>query len=211
MAAVAAPVHTPGTSADRRYVDWFLWFREGLDDKHLHGAVMAAMAAEDMGADPVAAAHEAVRSGETRYAKPSLRHQELCNWYVWAIDRKLQPDRALEVAHAAAVSVARGMSRTQALDVAMAYERGEHVRLGPPLLTRLTRDPGLFLLIIALAVLVLALFAGLGKVAILFAFVSLLIVPLQASRFVGRFTPMMAIAILVDLAVIVVVAFGIRF
>jgi len=201
----------PGAAADRRYVDWFLWARsQGLDDQSCHAAADAAAKVEGKGTDPIQAAIAGARKARQNDFTPSLHRRELCNWYVWALDRHQDPDRALEIANAAALSVERGMTRTQAFDVAMAYAHGQRVRLGPPLSTRLLMDPGCFVLGGALVTLGLALFSGLGGFVLLIALVSFA-VPLRSARFVGRFTRMMAIALLIDIGVVVIVALGIRF
>jgi hypothetical protein len=208
MSISPPPPHLPGASADRRYVDWFMWARgQHLDDASCHAAAAAAVKAEDKSQDALAAASDGVK--DARNVTPSLHNRELCYWYVWAVDRKHVADRALQIAGAAALSMERGMTRTQAFDVALGAERGEKVRLGHSMATRLLMDPGSFVLGIAVLALALALFTSYGVFGLLIALATFA-VPFRAARFVRRFTPMMAIAALVDLAVIVIVALGIR-
>ena len=189
---------------------WFLWARhQGLDDQRCHGAASAALRAERKGTDPVTAAVAGARKARQENVDPSSYWRDLCNWYVWAKEREATPERSLVVAKAAALSVERGMTPTQALEVALAYERGENVRVGPPLSTRFMRDPGCSVLVIALIVLGLVVFSGLPLFFAVLAFFSF-VIPLRAARFSGRFTWMMAIALAVDLAAIAAAAAGIR-
>lgn len=187
-----------------------MWARsQDLGELRCHGAAAAAVKAERTGADPVQAAVHGANLPESEIDMPA-RMRELCNWYAWAVEeQKLAPPRALEVARACATAVVRGTPRAQAFDVAMAYAQGKHVRLGPPLTTRLLRDPGFFPLAAAILVLVLAVFAGLSRLFLLIALFSF-VVPLRAARFTGLFTWMMAAALLVDIATIVLVAAGLH-
>lgn len=204
----AVPLHTQDVPSDRRYVDWFMWARaQNLSQLRCHGAAEAAVKAEKSGKDPQPAAIRGAERPESEIDMP-FRLRELCNWYAWGVeDQKLAPDRALEVAQAAATSVVRGMTPTQAFDVAIAYSQGRRVRLGLPLSTRLLRDPGFFPLAAAIIVFGLAVFAGVPGFFLLIALFSF-VVPIRAARFSGMFTKMMAAALLVDLAAIVFVAAG---
>jgi len=188
-----------------------MWARaQALDQQRCHGAASAAVKAERAGTDP---SHDAVEGAQRAHREeidPSVRLRELGNWYAWAIeDQKLAADLALDVARAAATSVVRGMSQTQALDVALAYSRGQHVRMGPPITDRLLRDPGCFPLAAAVVILVLALVSGLPGFFLILAFLSF-VVPLRAARFRSVFTWMMGAALLVDVATIVIIAFGFK-
>jgi hypothetical protein len=188
-----------------------MWARSsGESELRSHGAAEDAVKAERGGKDPAEAAKRGANKPEVQIA-PAPRMRELANWYAWAVDSQHLPsDRALDVARAAATAVVRGMSHSQAFDVALAYAQGKRVRLGPPLSTRLMRDPGCFPLGAAILVLGLALFAGLPFIVLLIAFFSFAI-PLRAARFAGFFSWMMAAALVVDVAAIAVVVSGWHF
>src|SRR5437764_4766792 len=149
-----------------------MWARaQGLDLQRCHGAAHAAIGAERAGKDPLQAAVEGARRARREDIDPSMRRLELCNWYVWAIeDRKIEPGLALDVARAAAKSVERGMTRSQAFDVADAYARGERVRIGPPLVNRVLSDPGCFPLAAAIFVFAVAPFSALRGYFLVLAF-----------------------------------------
>lgn len=204
------PVHTASDSADRRYVDWYLWARnEQRDLIEAHGAAAAAVKAERSGADPVPAAVAGARTAGRGGIQPGVRTRELCNWYDWALnDRKLAPDQALSLAQRVAKAYQRGFNHAQSSDMALAISRGENAR-GPSLGFRVTRDPGFVVFLVAIAVLLLAIFSGLGAFFLLIALFSFA-VPLRSARFARRLTPMMALALVVDMATIAVVAFGVR-
>ena len=206
----ATPVHTASDSHDRRYVDWYLWARnEQQDLRGGHGAAAAAVKAERSGADPVQAAVAGARKAQREDADPSVRVRELCNWYLWAIDdRKMPPDQGLALAQRVAKAFQQGLNHSQAFDMALAISRGERVR-GLSLVNRVTRDPGLFVFVVAVVVFFLAIFSGLGAFFLLIALFSF-VVPLRSARFVGRFTPMMALALIVNIATIVAVALGLK-
>ncbi len=206
----ATPVHTESDSDDRRYVDWYVWARNEQQDLRAgHGAAAAAVKAERSDADPFQAATAGARRAQREDIDPSVRIRELCNWYVWAIDdRKMPPDQALALAQRVAKAFQQGLNHSQAFDMALAISRGERVR-GLSLVDRITRDPGLFVFVVAVVVFFLAIFSGLGAFFVLFALISF-VVPLRSARFVGRFTPMMALALLVNIATIVVVALDLK-
>jgi hypothetical protein len=187
-----------------------VWARnEHQDLRAAHGAAGAAVKAERSGADPVQAAVAGARKAEREDANPSVRVRELGNWYVWAIDdRKMPTDQALALAQKVAKAFQQGLNHSQAFDMALAISRGERVR-GLSLVGRVTRDPGLFVFVVAVVVFLLAIFSGLGAFFVLIALVSF-VVPLRSARFVGRFTPMMALAMLVNIGTIVVVALGLK-
>jgi len=206
----ATPVHTASDSYDRRYVDWYIWARNGQQDlRGGHGAAAAAVKAERSGADPGQAAVAGARKAQRDEADPSVRIRELCNWYLWAIDDcKMPPDQALALAQRVAKAFQQGLNHSQAFDMALAISRGERVR-DLSLVDRVARDPGLFVFVVAVVVFLLAIFSGLGGFFVLIALFSF-VVPLRSARFVGRFTPMMALALLVNVATIVVVALGVK-
>lgn len=208
---MSTPVHGRDASEDQRYVDWYMWARsQDMNAQACHGAARAAVKAEKSMADPAQAAVAGGVKANRDDQQPSTMRKELCNWYSWAIeDRKLPPERALEVARAAAISVQRGESRSKAMDTALAYERGEKVRLGPPPLLRLIRDPGAGYLVVALVVLALALFTDIGFATVLLALGALLI-PGRSLQLGGRFTWLMGVAFVLNLAALTVVAIGLR-
>ncbi|MEA2628209.1 MAG: hypothetical protein QOJ10_669 [Chloroflexota bacterium] len=208
---IPPPQSRPGASREQRYIDWFLWARgQQLDDQRCHGAAGAALRAETVGQEPTQAAVTGARKAQREDISPKTYERELCNWYVWATTRNPNSDEALAVAKAVATAIDRGMSQPQALDIALAYERGDRsVRLGFPLWKRLLRDPGTWLSGLALLLLVLAAFTEyrleVGVLSLL-----MFAVPIRARKFLGRFTPMLGVATLLNLLVLAAIALNIK-
>ena len=107
-------MHEDGASAEQRYLDWYMWARaKGMPEQACHGAAGAAVKTEDAGGDSAQAAVAGAIKAERQDIDPPASRRELCNWCAWAVeDQKLPPGRALAVAHAAVVSVERGMTRS---------------------------------------------------------------------------------------------------
>ena len=104
-----APPLPPGASPDEAYARQFVWSRrKGASVDAAHAAAAAAVGG---------------RSTDHR--------KELCYWFQWAADEGVDDSIRFDVAQAAAKSIALGMTRMQALDVALAYASGDRgVRVG---------------------------------------------------------------------------------
>jgi len=197
-----APTIPQGSGPDSIYARWFVWARQlghGEDTSHL--AAAAALRAGRLSEDPLSAAESTLRSpGRSAPSVPD-RLRELCYWYQWAVEEKLTEPNGMETAMAAARSVALGMTRIEAADVAIAYSRGDRtVQIGLSAVDRFFRDPGFVSVIFASIVFAAAVFIDRSIVAVVVTMGAGLgsLVPLYGARFQRRFTRMMGVALLIN-------------
>jgi hypothetical protein len=197
-----APTIPLGSGPDSIYARWFVWARQlGHREEVSHLAAAAALQAGARNEDPLSAAEATLRSpGRSTPSVPD-RLRELCYWYQWAVEEKLTEPNAMETASAAARSVALGMTRLEAADVAIAYSRGDRsVQIGLLPIDRFFRDPGFVSVIFACIVFTAAVFIDRSIVGVVVAMGAGLgsLAPLYGARFQGRLTRLMGVALLIN-------------